>query len=200
MKISAIKPQVKRPNRYSIFVDDKYSFSLSTDGLLEAGITLDRELDDAELKALKKLSTDDKAYSLALSYVARRVRSEGELRDYFRRKDYEPELADVLIAKLTSAGFVNDFDFAERWVENRRQLKHSSTKKLKMELRQKHIASDIIDKVLSGDQLSETESIRMMVEKKRRQTRYQDDTKLMAYLARQGFSYGDIKSALEQED
>jgi SOS response regulatory protein OraA/RecX len=36
-----------------------------------------------------------------------------------------------------------------------------------------------------------------VIERKRRQTKYQDDTKLMQYLARQGFGYDDIKSALQ---
>ena len=35
MKITAIKAQVKNPERVSIFVDDKYSFSLSLDELVE---------------------------------------------------------------------------------------------------------------------------------------------------------------------
>lgn len=200
MKISAIKQQVKQQHRYSIFVDEKYAFSLSSDALLDARLTIGREIDESELVAFKKLSSDDKAYGLALAYIARRMRSEGELRDYFRRKEYDQARADELIQRLQQSRWINDADFAGRWVENRRQLKNSSTKKLRLELRQKHISSDIIDQVLVDTQDDEQVALRALVEKKRRQTRYQEDQKLMAYLARQGFSYNNIKSALRGED
>lgn len=197
MKISAIKQQVKQKQRYSIFVDEKYAFSLSSGALLNTQLTIGREIDEGELQAFKKLSSDDKAYGLALALVARRMRSEGELRDYFRRKEYDHSLADELIQRLKNSHWIDDLNFAERWVENRRQLKSSSTKKIRLELRQKRIASDIIDQVLNNTQEDEHTALRALVEKKRRQTRYRDNEKLMSYLARQGFSYGDIKSALE---
>ena len=91
MKITSIQPQVKNPNRFSVFVDGKYTFSLSADGLLSAGLKNGQELSQAELTDLKKQSEDDKAYTLTLAYVVRRMRSEGELLDYFRRKSYDPE-------------------------------------------------------------------------------------------------------------
>ncbi|MFZ1483429.1 MAG: RecX family transcriptional regulator [Candidatus Saccharimonadales bacterium] len=200
MKITAIKQQVKQKSRYSIFVDDEYAFSLGSDALLDAQLSIGREIDESELAAFKKLSSDDKAYGLTLAYIARRMRSEGELRDYFRRKEYDEGLVDQLLERLKKSKWIDDVDFAERWVENRRQLKQSSTKKIRLELRQKHVASDIIDNVLGHQEEDEHKALKLLIEKKRRQTRYQDNQKLMAYLARQGFAYGDIKTALHDGD
>lgn len=199
MQITAIKAQVKREGRYSIFVDDEYSFSLSADALLSEKLVVGQELTPADVKNYKKLSADDKAYNLALAFVARRMRSEGELRDYFRRKKYEPELASQLLTRLQQVGFVDDYEFAKRWVENRRLLKATSTKKLRLELRQKHVDNDTIQQVLEEDEADERDVLRELVAKKRTQTRYQDEQKLMAYLARQGFSYDDIKSVLRED-
>lgn len=200
MKITAIKQQVKQKSRYSIFVDDEYAFSLGSDALLDAQLSIGREIDESELAAFKKLSSDDKAYGLTLAYIARRMRSEGELRDYFRRKEYDEGLVNQLLERLKKSKWIDDVDFAERWVENRRQLKQSSTKKIRLELRQKHVASDIIDNVLGHQEEDEHKALKLLIEKKRRQTRYQDNQKLMAYLARQGFAYGDIKTALHDGD
>jgi NUDIX domain. len=55
MKITAITQQVKRTDRYSIFVDGKYAFSLSESGLLASGLAVGQELTPAELKKLKKM-------------------------------------------------------------------------------------------------------------------------------------------------
>ena len=199
MKITAIKAQVKREGRYSIFVDDKYAFSLSAEGLPDAHLVTGQELSQVDVTDYKRLSQEDKAYNLALAYVARRMRSEGELHDYFRRKQYAPELAEQLLAKLRRLHFVDDVEFAKRWVENRRRLKATSTKKLRLELRQKRVNSDVIQAVLTEDETDEHQLLRDLVEKKRRISRYQDDQKLMMYLARQGFTYDDIKAALARD-
>lgn len=196
MNITAIKTQVKREGRYSIFVDGKYSFSLSADSLLDAGLTNGQELDEADIQAYKKLSSDDRAYGLALEYVARRMRSEGELRDYFRRKKYEPDLAEQIITRLARNGHVDDEEFARRWVENRRLLKATSARRLQLELQQKKVPHDIIQSVLSEDNTDEHVVLRELIARKRKQSRYQDNQKLIAYLARQGFNYDDIKLAV----
>ncbi len=199
MKITSIQTQVKNAGRYSVFVEGKYAFSLSADALLESRLVSGQELSDGDIVHFKKLSAEDKAFNLTLAYVARRMRSEGELADYFRRKEYAPELAGQIMERLRKLGFVDDEEFARRWVENRRMLRSSSAKKLRLELRQKKIADDTIDTILAEDETDERQLLRDLVAKKRKQSRYQDDQKLMAYLARQGFTYDDIKNALSSD-
>lgn len=198
MNITAIKQQERLKGRYSVYVDDRYAFSLSADALLEERLHQGREIDAAQLKAYKKLSQDDKAYNLALAYVARRLRSEWELGDYFRRKGYDPELSRQILDKLKNLGLVDDEKFARAWVNDRRLLKAVSKRRLTQELRQKRIADDIIEVVLAEDEADERTVLRELVVRKRQQSRYQDDLKLMQYLARQGFNYDDIKSVLSE--
>ena len=45
MKITAIKQQVKRQDRYSIYGDGKYLFSFSESELLNSGIKIGQELE-----------------------------------------------------------------------------------------------------------------------------------------------------------
>ncbi|MBP9852493.1 MAG: regulatory protein [Patescibacteria group bacterium] len=198
MRITAIALQVKNPTRYSLFVDEKYAFSLSADALLDSGLVQGQELSKDELTAYKKASQDDKAYNLTLVYIARRMRSEGELQDYFRRKGYTDDFGRTVLPKLRRLGLVDDVEFARKWVENRRLLKNTSTKKLRLELRQKHIPDEIVRVVLVDDPTDEHDMLQELIAKKRKQTRYQDDQKLIAYLARQGFDYGEIKSAFQR--
>lgn len=196
MRISAIKQQVKRADRYSIYVDEKYSFSLSDSALLESRLVTGQELTEAEVKELKQKSADDKVYSLALRYVALRSRSRYELETYLKRKDAPPPLIDTILGRLEGYGYVNDESFARNWVDNRRLLKPVSRRRLIMELKQKHVSEEVIRIVLEDDQTSDRDTLRELVARKRRQTKYQDDTKLLQYLARQGYGYDDIKSVL----
>lgn len=196
MQITDIKQQVKRQGRYSIYVDGKFAFGLGELALINSGISIGLELTAEELDTLRQDAHTDKAYNLALGQVARRPRSEWEMRDYLRRKDYDPELITQLVKRLYAADFLNDRDFARRWVETRRLLKQTSKRRLQQELRAKRISDDIISEVLAEDETDEAEVLRTVVEKKRTQTRYRDNEKLMAYLLRQGYNYEDIKNAL----
>src|SRR6266436_923247 len=134
MKVTAIKAQVKRAGRFSIFVDDKYSFSLSDTALLEHKLFVGRELDASEVKQLKQASSDDKLYGNVLRYVAMRPRSEWEIRSYLQRKNSPTALADQILNKLSVNGLVNDLKFAQAWVESRRLLRPTSKRKLQQEL------------------------------------------------------------------
>ncbi|HSX44995.1 MAG TPA: regulatory protein RecX [Candidatus Saccharimonadales bacterium] len=200
MKITAIKQQVKRLDRFSIFVDDKYSFSLGESELIASGVHTGQELTKGELDKFKERSKLDKIYGLALNLVARRPRSEKELRDYLRRKKHDEDNSASIINKLKDHKLLDDNDFAHRWVENRRLLKPISKRRLIQELRQKGISSETIDQVLAEDETTDRETLKDLIERKRRQTKYRDDTKLMQYLARQGYSYDDIKSVMNSED
>lgn len=197
LKVTDIKQQIKRQDRYSIFIDGKYSFSLSENELMQSGIRLNREYTTTELEELKQTAVLDKAYMRSLDMLSRRARSEWELRDYLRRKDYEPEIIDQIITRLKKLQYIDDYNFAKAWVDNRRLLKATSKRKLSQELKQKRVEQSVIDGVLAEDDTDELAVIRELIVKKRTQSRYQDDQKLIVYLLRQGFSYGDVKEAIK---
>lgn len=196
MNITAIKQQVKRQGRYSIFIDGKYSFSLSDSALLESGLVGGQELTEAQVKNFKQASEDDKLYNNALAYATLRPRSEWEMEQYLRRKKSQPEKSKELLGRLRNIGLLDDEAFARSWIANRRLLKPMSGRKLSQELRAKRVADDIITRVMSEDDTDELIVLAELIVRKRKQTRYQDDQKLMQYLAGQGFGYGDIKRAL----
>jgi regulatory protein len=196
MKITAIKQQIKAKDRYSVYVDDVYTFSLSEGALLEARIASGQELTSSQIDDFKRLSDEDKLYNRALRYAALRRRSRWELEQYLLRKEAPPALAEIVLNKLSTIGFVNDLIFAETWVANRHLLRPTSRRKLRQELRSKHVADEIIQQVLRNDETTDQTELQAIIIRKRRQTKYQDDAKLMQYLARQGFGYEDIKAAL----
>ena len=193
MKITGIEQQVKTRGRYSVFVDNKFEFGLSELALINSGIKVGQDVSAKDLEKFKQESSLDKMYGRLLDLLARRPRSEWELRDYLNRKKVDSSDIDELLNRLSNSGYVNDEDFAKRWIESRRLLKSTSKRKLTMELRQKRISDEIITKALSLDETDEQEVLKELIAKKRTQTRYQDDKKLTQYLIRQGFSYSDIK-------
>jgi regulatory protein len=197
MKITDIKQQVKRPERYSVYVDGKYSFSLPDIELSSKDLRIGTELDAVRLNQLKQDAELSKIYNQTLGQISRRMRSVWEIGFYLSRKQIAAEQIELVISRLVKVGFLDDKKFAEAWVRDRRNLKSVSKRRLELELKTKRVPEEIILEVLAEDEVSDQDSIRNMITKKRRQSRYQDTTKLMQYLARQGYNYDDIKKALQ---
>lgn len=215
MIITSISAQVRNPDRVNVSIDGKYRFSLDISQVTDLGVKVGRELDENELAHLEAESQFGKLYSRALEYSFLRPHSEREVKDYLYRKTratkyknkkgeikeragYAPDLADRVLRRLVEKGYVDDLRFAEWWVENRNQTKGSSLRKLTAELRAKGITSSIIDEVLARTDRTDENELAKIVAKKR--AKYPDEQQLIQYLARQGFSYDDIKSALARDD
>lgn len=199
MRITSIKQQVKNPERASIFIDGKYSFSLSLNELVAEKLKIGQELDEPELKRLKKLSDDGKLKGRALEWVMTRPRSVREFRDYMFRKKAEPDMTAKLIGEFTERNYLNEKTFAG-WLVDMRRRGGKSERAIKAELAKKGIAREITAEVMEGNG-NELARLKEIVAKKSKLPRYKaDPSKLMAYLARQGFSYDDIKQVINNLD
>jgi len=62
----------------------------------------------------------------------------------------------------------------------------------------KGVASGIIEEAIASTERNDGDELAKIVSKKR--AKYPDNQKFMQYLTRQGFSYDDIKSALNKGD
>lgn len=194
MKISAIKQQIKNPQRVSVFVDGKYSFSLSLDELAAQRIKRDQEVTEQDLKRLKKISTDGKFRQRALEWILVRPHSTREFKDYLIRKKAETEIINLLVEEFTTRGYLSDEEFA-RWFIELKQRKNKSTKAIRSELFKKGIDRSMADQFLEHNETDE-EALREIIKKKSSQSRYRDPIKLTRYLTSQGFDYSKIKEEI----
>jgi len=215
MKITALTVQQRDPNRVNVMVDGKYRFSLDITQVGDLGIKVGSEYSDKELAELETESQFGKLYARALEYCLLRPHSAREVKDYLYRKTLAKKykskrtgelkervgvsqsVADRVFARLVERGHIDDEKFARYWVENRNQTKGMSRRKLQAELAVKGVDRAIIENALEVSERSDEEELRKIIAKKR--GRYPDEQKFMQYLARQGFSYDDIKSALSED-
>lgn len=209
MKITAISTQTKDKNRVNISVDGEYRFSLDVFQLVDLGIKVGHEVNESELLVLEQESQFGKVYSRALEYCLSRLHSASEVKNYLYRKTkptrsqtgqlkpgVSPEITSRVFDRLKSKGYIDDSKFAHYWVDNRALIKGTSRRKLLSELQSKGISRDIIEEVLSETDRNDETEIQKIIIKKR--GHYPNDQKLIAYLARAGFIYDDIKHALDK--
>ena len=215
MKITAISVQARNPDRVNVSIDGAYRFSLDISQVADLGVKVGRKLDDTELAKLEGESQFGKLYARALEYSLSRPHSVREVRDYLRRKTLARKyksrrtgeikeapgvsqaVADRVLERLQTKGYVDDENFARWWVENRNVAKGTSRRKLTNELRAKGVSVEIIDDALAASERSDDDELAKIIAKKH--SKYPDEQKFLQYLARQGFGYDDIKSALERD-
>lgn len=195
MRITKISPAVKTPGRYNIYVDGKYSFSLDEFQLVQTGLHSGLDIDESKLDELKSESDYGKNYIRAVDLISRRLRSEKEMRDYAKRKQWTATNTERVIERLKSRGYLNDKVFAEAFVRSRQSTEKYSKRRIERDLRQKGIAPNIIEQVLP-DESSDKNAIIKLVQKKA--SRYDDVNKLKAYLFRAGFNYDDVNQAISE--
>jgi regulatory protein len=191
--VTAITRQRKRESRYSIKVDGEYSFALSDLDLSNSSLRVGVELSDIDVADWVRRSGDSKAYDLSLRYLGIRRRSRGEIEKYLARKDYDPVVVADACTRLAELGLLDDEAFAVAWIRERRLLRPRSVQALKFELMKLGVKRDDIENALKAEGGDEIETIVELIDRKQRQ--YPEQAKLMAYLARQGFRYDQIKSA-----
>lgn len=210
MLVTDIKLQVKNPNRVSIYLDGRYSFSLTVDQLASFNFKKGDDLSLEEVEAYKDESSYGKLKAVALDYLLLRTRSKKEFRDYLFRKTlstydkkgkkiirYTDVQAKRVYEYFLNTKYLDDEFFAKTWVENRNLKKGVSKKKLYQELKQKGIEDHVIEQALKTSSRDDSDELKKVLAKKAE--RYKgDDNKLIRYLASLGFNYEDIKKAIEE--
>ncbi|MBP9719448.1 MAG: regulatory protein RecX [Candidatus Levybacteria bacterium] len=149
----------------------------------------------------------------SLRFLSFRPRSEKEIREYLlgkkkpQKKNFIPpsaEIIDAVVQKLKDMRFLNDREFAVSFVRSRTEYKPKAKAIIKMELKQKGIAAEIIEEVLqSRTENTDDKTIakQLLIKRKKRyegmepNERYQ---KVGGFLARKGFSYDVIKSVIDE--
>lgn len=192
--ITAITVQKKNPNRFNIFLNHQYAFSLSRD--LAETLIPGHAITESDLETLKRADEKNAAFSRALYYLNFRPRSRRELERYLTEKNFSPEAVASAAMRLLDLGYLNDREFARLWVSNRCRFRPRGAYVLKGELREKGIDEEIIKETLSEvDELqSAWEAIasrlsRMKPLGKNEIDRRMFDKKILGFLSRRGFSW-----------
>ena len=207
MIITQIKPQERSPLRENIYLDDKFGFGLATELRFDAKLKIGQEISEDQVKNLVFRDQTLKLLSSVQKFLAIRPRSEREIRDNLKRKldksDYtEPEkIITEVLNKLLKYDFVDDEAFAKWWIEQRQKGKPRGERMLRSELYAKGVPREIIDQAFykyeapNGEidkvATKKFESYKNLPEREFR-------AKMGAFLARRGYDWDEISSAIKK--
>jgi regulatory protein len=192
-KVTALRAG-RRGKRVNVFLNGRFAFSLEAELAVKEGLGVGQELSEGDIEALAGADLSQRCLNAALHYLGYRPRSEAELRQRLGRRGFDGANVEAVIAKLKEQGLVDDLAFAEFWKENRQSFSPRSQWLTRSELRQKGVAEDIIEQVVTQVD-DEDSAYRAAVAKARHlpTADYQSFRQhLGEYLKRRGFGYGVI--------
>jgi regulatory protein len=197
--VTAIRQQQKRPDRYSVYIDGRFSFSLTDAQLIKAGLVTGQELAGDQVEDYQADSLYGKALQSAFNLLSYRARSRFEMTQRLKLKRYEPAIIDRVLGRLTELKLLDDEQFAASWVAQPRSQGRSAMR-LQQELYQKGIDRELAHSTLGQlnpdhDRAAASAAIERYIKKKAQPERQ----KLLSSLARQGFPVGLVIQVLDQD-
>lgn len=88
--ITKISTQKKNTERFNIFLDDKYAFSVDADVLVKFELKKGKELDDLDIIEIQYGDEVKKGFNRALDFLSYRMRSTKEVEDHLKKKETSP--------------------------------------------------------------------------------------------------------------
>lgn len=199
-RVSRIAPQRRDPDRVNVYLDDVFAFGLDASIVLESGLHAGQQLSEAETLELRDGDEIRRATSAAVQFLGYRARSEREICDRLRRRGFADAAIEATLTRLRDWHYVDDQDFAGRWVDNRLQHRPRSTRLLTQELLQHGIDRDTAQQVVTDAEVDEQADAITLARERAERLRTLDpavrDRRIAALLGRRGYGWDVIRTAL----
>jgi regulatory protein len=147
--ITALQPDPRDPDRVHVHIDGRHAIAVSLEVAAAERLTVGQPCPPDRLARLHDAQEMSNIVAGALNFLSYRPRSAREVEMRLRKKGHAPEQIEVVMERLRKLGYVDDEGFARFWVGNRQTFSPRGPRLLRSELRQKGIASDIVEKVLA---------------------------------------------------
>lgn len=135
----------------------------------------------------------------AVYYLQFSGKTENELRKKLAEKGFSPASVDYAIDFVKKYRYLDDESYTRRFIE--KNGKKKSRKQMMYELSQKGVSREVLELVLEDMPVDEETQILAILEKRGfagADASREEKQKISAYLARKGFSYDAITTALIQ--
>lgn len=205
--ITKITSQQKNSERYNIYLDfghgEQFAFSVDADVLIKFNLKKGLEIDDLTLSEIEYSDEISKALNLSVKYLARRMRSEHEIRAYLQTKDVNKPVIDEVVHKLYGLSYLNDEKFAKAYVRTQMKTTDKGPCIISKELKEKGVSGHhlylALDEFTTEVQIEKaTKLYHKFVEKNKQHSRKMLLLKVEQMLIRKGYS-SEVISIVNEE-
>ena len=195
MKLSIKEGKAKKIH---IYIDEEYRATVDSDYWYSEKYRNYKEINEEELTELLNAVSFRRAYNKGLDFLSRRPYGTKELVKKLCEKGHEKEFAEKACDRLLELGLLNDEEYARILANDLLDRKNYSIKRIKQELAFRGINREVIENTV--DLLDNDPVSRIIILIKKKYINKISDEKgrkrTVDALLRLGYSYSDIKSAL----
>ena len=194
MIITSLSRQKKYPSRVNVVVDGNFVGVVFDEIVFNLGLKAGEEIDESVLNTALSDSAKFFAKNDAFKYLSKYVKTEKEVKEYLYKKGYHKDEVEFALNFVKDYGLISDEKYAVNYVKTYEKTKSSA--QLKILLKGKGIADEIIDNVVVFDEENEIELAEKLVKKLYKgqddTITYKDLAKLKRQLLSRGITYDTI--------
>lgn len=200
MRITKIESQRTSSTRKKIYIDGEYALDISAETLVQFGLRTGDEITEARLKALQAAEGLQAAKRAALQLLERRPRTEKEIRDKLREKEFSEEEIGQTLEALRSARLLDDKAFARTFIRDQISLHPKGPLAIKQRLlvlgvdkqTVENALKEVFQEISEDDVALEAARRFLRTAARRHSDPHGQRRKLSAFLAARGFSWSVI--------
>lgn len=203
MKVTKIETQKRNKEKVNIYVDNKYLFSLTLNGLLASHLKEGSEITDSQIEELKIEDEPKLAFQHALNIISYSMKTEFELVKKLREKEFSEPSIEQAVQKLKGYKYIDDDIYVTMYIKTKAIPNNWGEQKIISKLLQKGVDINLIkqkiEELYSYDE--KKNAITKVAEKYVEKLPKDEDIlkkkqKLYRYLAGKGYSYELISSTV----
>ena len=181
---------------YSVTVDGE-EIASTLGAITDMRIFAEKEISGEQLTEFKLLSARYLALEKAVEILSRRQMSSGELKKKLSEKKFEEDICEYCSAWAQRNGFIDDARYAEVVVKHYSQ-KGFGPAKIKAELSKRLVNREFWEDALNSQEPDTSVIDRLVSSKIKDPDDKNQIMKVSAFLQRRGFTWEEIKEAIER--
>ncbi|AFS78768.1 regulatory protein RecX [Gottschalkia acidurici 9a] len=205
IKITRIERQKNNKERYSIYINEEYGFSVHEDILVRYTLAKGMELEKEFIDEVLRKEEQSQANNYALRLLSYKMRTEKEIWNRMIEKEYPREVIEATIDYLKELKYIDDEEYTRKFIKDKVNLKNIGKERIKRELFNKGIDSKTVNielEELVDDEEQYDKAMEIAV--KKLNTTYKNDDKnaryrkLGGFLQRRGYSMDIVMRILRE--
>lgn len=190
-EITNLEVQKNNPERINLYLDDKFYCGISAELVIKNHLKVGLNISKEEIDSLVLEDEKGKALSKAVKYISSNLKTVKQIRDYLKKKEYNPNTIDYVIDKLKEYNYLDDEAYCKAFISTY-SSKYGKLKLISM-LKSKGVSDKTIDNVFS-EEINMKDSIESVANKylKNKERSKETYLKLSRFLYSRGYEFDDI--------
>lgn len=149
---------------------------------------------------MEKMTEYINARARAIKYIMYKMRTSKEVYDKLLELGFEEEIINRVIFDLKQLEYINDEEYAKKFIESNKKSKKISKSMIKLKLKNKGIDGEIIEKYLEKLAVSDFDAIEKVLIKKKfsDDLPFEEKNRILAYCVRKGFSLDEVLKVIKE--